>query len=78
MPSEAGCMPELLTRLRGKLPIIGICLGHQAIVEAYGAMSVRRAKFFTVKRRALNMTSGDVCRINKPAASGALSLAGWQ
>ncbi|WP_254889776.1 glutamine amidotransferase-related protein, partial [Cronobacter sakazakii] len=35
-PSDAGCMPELLTRLRGKLPIIGICLGHQAIVEAYG------------------------------------------
>ena len=56
VPNEAGCMPELLTRLRGKLPIIGICLGHQAIVEAYGAMSVRRAKFFTVKRRALNMT----------------------
>lgn len=56
VPSEAGCMPELLTRLRGKLPIIGICLGHQAIVEATGAMSVRRAKFFTVKRRALNMT----------------------
>ncbi len=24
-PSEAGCMPELLTRMRGKLPIIGIC-----------------------------------------------------
>ncbi len=35
-PSEAGCMPELLQRLRGELPIIGICLGHQAIVEAYG------------------------------------------
>jgi anthranilate synthase/aminodeoxychorismate synthase-like glutamine amidotransferase len=29
-------MPELLTKLRGQLPIIGICLGHQAIVEAYG------------------------------------------
>ncbi len=28
-PSEAGCMPELLTRMRGKLPIIGICLGHR-------------------------------------------------
>lgn len=35
-PSEAGCMPELLQQLRGRLPIIGICLGHQAIVEAYG------------------------------------------
>ncbi|KAA9001836.1 anthranilate synthase component II [Affinibrenneria salicis] len=35
-PSQAGCMPELLQRLRGRLPIIGICLGHQAIVEAYG------------------------------------------
>lgn len=35
-PAQAGCMPELLQRLRGQLPIIGICLGHQAIVEAYG------------------------------------------
>ncbi|GKX49739.1 glutamine amidotransferase-related protein [Budvicia aquatica] len=35
-PSDAGCMPELLTTLLGKLPIIGICLGHQAIVQAYG------------------------------------------
>jgi anthranilate synthase component 2 len=35
-PSQAGCMPELLQRLRGQLPIIGICLGHQAIIEAYG------------------------------------------
>ncbi|PLR41660.1 anthranilate synthase component II [Chimaeribacter californicus] len=35
-PAEAGCMPELLQRLRGQLPVIGICLGHQAIVEAYG------------------------------------------
>ncbi|AKJ42202.1 Anthranilate synthase component II [Pragia fontium] len=37
-PSEAGCMPQLLQQLRGKLPIIGICLGHQAIVEAYGGI----------------------------------------
>lgn len=35
-PKDAGCMPELLRVLRGRLPIIGICLGHQAIVEAYG------------------------------------------
>ncbi|AKG71606.1 glutamine amidotransferase-related protein [Serratia fonticola] len=35
-PADAGCMPELLQRLCGQMPIIGICLGHQAIVEAYG------------------------------------------
>lgn len=35
-PVDAGCMPELLQRLRGQIPMIGICLGHQAIVEAYG------------------------------------------
>ncbi|UUM31597.1 aminodeoxychorismate/anthranilate synthase component II [Vibrio japonicus] len=35
-PSEAGSMPEIIQRLKGKVPIIGICLGHQAIVEAYG------------------------------------------
>lgn len=35
-PADAGCMPELLQRLRGQMPIIGICLGHQAIIESYG------------------------------------------
>ncbi|SFN54806.1 glutamine amidotransferase-related protein [Xenorhabdus japonica] len=35
-PSEAGCMPELLKQVIGQIPIIGICLGHQAIIEAYG------------------------------------------
>ncbi|TKI08127.1 glutamine amidotransferase-related protein [Martelella alba] len=35
-PANAGCMPRLLEQLRGRLPIIGICLGHQAIVETYG------------------------------------------
>ncbi|ELY3854251.1 gamma-glutamyl-gamma-aminobutyrate hydrolase family protein [Providencia huaxiensis] len=35
-PSEAGSMPEVLQQVKGKIPVIGICLGHQAIVEAYG------------------------------------------
>ncbi|MEZ9976077.1 aminodeoxychorismate/anthranilate synthase component II [Vibrio breoganii] len=35
-PSEAGNMPAIIDRFKGKVPMIGICLGHQAIVEAYG------------------------------------------
>ncbi|MER2493566.1 aminodeoxychorismate/anthranilate synthase component II [Catenovulum sediminis] len=35
-PDQAGCMPELILKAKGLFPIIGICLGHQAIVEAYG------------------------------------------
>lgn len=56
VPSEAGCMPELLTRLRGKLPILAFASDIRRLSKLTGAMSVRRAKFFTVKRRALNMT----------------------
>lgn len=36
-PSEAGCLIDLIRLCRGKFPIIGICLGHQAICQYYGA-----------------------------------------
>lgn len=38
IPANAGCMPALIQALKGKVPMIGICLGHQAIVEAYGGV----------------------------------------
>ncbi len=36
IPSEAGCMMKLIGLCKGNFPILGICLGHQAICEYYG------------------------------------------
>jgi anthranilate synthase component 2 len=35
-PSEAGCLIELIEKCQGKYPMFGICLGHQALTQAYG------------------------------------------
>jgi len=36
LPKDAGIMPELIKQYAGKKSILGICLGHQAIGEAFG------------------------------------------
>ena len=36
-PKDAGICEEVVSRLGGSIPILGVCLGHQAICEAYGA-----------------------------------------
>ncbi|MBF8276082.1 MAG: aminodeoxychorismate/anthranilate synthase component II [Planctomycetota bacterium] len=40
-PKEAGISNDIIRRFSGKIPILGVCLGHQCIAYTYGASVVR-------------------------------------
>lgn len=44
VPKEAGISEAVIRDLKGEVPILGICLGHQAIGEVFGASIVRAAE----------------------------------
>jgi anthranilate synthase component II len=59
-PTEAGITLAVLERFGSATPILGVCLGHQAIGHAYGGKVVRAARLMHGKTDAVAHTGGGV------------------
>jgi anthranilate synthase/aminodeoxychorismate synthase-like glutamine amidotransferase len=61
-PRQAGISIALIARFAGKIPILGVCLGHQAIGEAFGGRVIRAAKLMHGKTSPIRHDSRTVFR----------------
>ena len=62
-PADAGATPEIVRRLAPRIPTLGVCLGHQAIVEVFGgsvgpARELVHGKACTVRHDGRGLFSG--------------------
>jgi anthranilate synthase component 2 len=59
-PAEAGISVAAIRRLAGKVPILGVCLGHQSIGAAFGARIVRAQQLMHGKTSVITTTQEGV------------------
>ena len=59
-PTEAGISVATIQQYAGKIPILGVCLGHQAIGEAFGGKVIRAKKVMHGKTDVIHHTGEGV------------------
>jgi len=66
-PSHAGCLMALIDKIICRYPILGICLGHQALIQHYGGSIGRAPEIVHGKSSAIiHTTAGAFAGINSP------------
>ena len=61
-PNEAGISVPAITHFAGKIPILGVCLGHQSIGQAFGGKIVHAKKLMHGKTSAIHHHNNSVFR----------------
>lgn len=70
-PADAGICEEVIRSFAGKIPILGICLGHQAICEVFGARITYAKKLMHGKQSTAYLdTDSRLFRTMKPSENG--------
>ena len=57
-PKDAGILEEAVANLKGKFPILGVCLGHQGICEAFGGTIAHARKLMHGKQSMIRIDCG--------------------
>ena len=71
VPSQAGITEDLIRRLSGRTPLLGVCLGHQAMGEVFGARVVRAERLMHGKTSPVHHDGSDLFRgIENPFIAG--------
>lgn len=57
-PKDAGICEEVIEQLKGEVPILGVCLGHQAICEVFGAQITLAKRLMHGKQSSIHIANG--------------------
>jgi anthranilate synthase component 2 len=57
-PKNAGVCEDVIRQMKGKVPILGVCLGHQAICEVFGASIILAKRLMHGKQSSIHIANG--------------------
>lgn len=72
-PYDAGISMDMIRAFAGRIPVFGVCLGHQSIVEVFGGKVVRAGPLMHGKTSVISTASAFMPGCRSPAKWGAIT-----